>query len=67
MYRKTFYQLTTLLIANCSALGCNPGSLPSASNTGIGQFEGSVIAQRSDNGREMNLQQPISFVDSANI
>ncbi len=66
MYRKTLYQLTTLLIASFSALGCNPTSLPTASNTGIGQFEGTVVAQWSDNGREMILQQPISFVDSAN-
>lgn len=66
MYRFSLCQLTTLLIVSFSVLGCNPGSTPSTTSTGIGQFEGDVVALWSDNGREMILQQPISFVDFTN-
>lgn len=66
MYRFAIFQLTILLLASFSVPGCNPDSTPSVTSTGLGQFEGSVVAQWGDDGREMILQQPISFIDSAN-
>ncbi|WP_404309051.1 DUF1353 domain-containing protein [Neorhodopirellula lusitana] len=67
MYRSTFYQMTAIWVASFSVLGCNPSSMPDPStgtSSVLGQFDGSVIAQWSDNGREMILQQPVSFIDS---